>query len=318
MKEKMEEKKQWHDEGWTKTRYMREPIWEYVENHINALCKATANQQEFLMQLDGVEYHKPAIRRQVALAIYTSIRHAFNPSDEKLIELTRSRQSHWNFMLLGKKGEHKLKISKGVLLEPRIEQPFTDYFLVKMIYRLGLHGITIDWDAIHLALELGGRWRVYAKPSDPDKQVLWHEKYGGQLHRVDYPAPWSIANEFNWEARIDEDQKVIRVPCAIQNDGVKFIDVDGSVGGVWVLEGVRKPSFFEQDHTTSRMREVVKELQDALYQSELKRMQDLQELDELRERVKELKWERSQMIDQLNRPIHFRYEPVTGKIKRID
>ena len=89
--------------------------------------------------------------------------------------MTRSRQSHWNFMLLGSKVEVPTG-EPSVIYEVRKQREFTPYFLVKMIYRLQLHKIEIDWAEIR-KLKAGSRWRVLSHPSHPAKEGM-EKKYG--------------------------------------------------------------------------------------------------------------------------------------------
>ena len=103
----MTEKKQWLDADWSKADYMKCDQWGEALHEVKNICELTAHVPEFAMMLDEGE-HARAIARQVVLVVYSNLQAKFKPTDQELIDLTKSQQSHWNFVLLGKLGDREV------------------------------------------------------------------------------------------------------------------------------------------------------------------------------------------------------------------
>ena len=205
--------------------------------------------------------------RQAALAIYENVL-AFKPDAGMLKNLTGFKQSHWNFQLLGTLGSYVKYPNEHTAEYSRVEQQFTEYFLVKLVHRLKQHGITIDWERLNNSLIEGCRWRVMASPASSLLRKKWALEYGhNPLPHIDYPAPWKIANQYKVEIQlapksrfkrmvpvsiVENDREVEvthkRQPCRVQVDGVFFIPPGGvqvnDIGKrdtLWVLNGAEDP-----------------------------------------------------------------------------
>lgn len=335
----MAAEKQWEDQGWTKTRYQKEPIWEEVGSHIADIVEATCEADDFVELGQKQKYE--AVARQVMLVIYSNLQHRFDPDRDKIKELTSSQQSHWNFMLLGKLGDSEWT---GTTEEAdRIEQPVTRYFLCKLIHRLRLHGWEIDWDSIAHELERGCRWRVMTSPASAEPRAQWLKDYGSEPKpTVDYPSPWSIANSY--KVVVNHPKPIIKDegfpwetvtekkiwPCRVQNDGIFFIQPEGKEAtdddgvpwfNLWVIKGLEGKDSFERDaeKDVDRLRQMLTGM--AKHMDDMKADLEAYEVqkEQLRSALEEANAEISRLKDQMASPLELRIviDPVTGAVRHI-
>lgn len=330
----MAEEKQWEDERWSKKTYMQKPIWQEVGEKVLLIKEATEEAQDFQHLTDADQM--TTVARQVMLAIYSNLQHRFDPDRDGIRELTNSNQSHWNFMLLGKLGESKWD---GTTEEAaRIEQPVTRYFLVKMIYRMRLHGWEIDWEGIEGALVEGCRWRVMTSPMSSEPRERWMDDYTGDpLPSVDYPSPWKLANEYKvtvehpvpvmveadpFEDPRPRDKKIW--PCRVQNDGIVFIRpamLKGESTNAWVIKGLKPKQDFLSDEEPNLVR-TMKLLTYALKERDKvwdEWQADKQILATVMEQLEEAHQEIAVLKGRMAKPLDLRIviDPVTGSVKHI-
>lgn len=305
--------KEFIDEDWSQTSYYNKPVWQEVESNIARIQASTIDQPDFSVL--SAKDHANAVRRQIMLAVWDNLENRFHPNDERLIELTRSRQSHWNFMLLGALNGQK-----------RVEQAVTDYFLVKLAHRLSLHGITINWPEIEESLKSGSRWKLLTSPSAAEPRERWMKKYGENPYPdIDYPAPWTISNEFSFRS----DTKQLIWPCKVQNDGVFWIpkegfkpDDQGRVIGKWVLLGVEPPStekLSEADKAnTTRLVDLLTDCTRKLAEAQFELAAAKQRIEELEGENRDLQFNMAALEETHRRPIRFELEldPLTGEVVR--
>ena len=246
------------DEKWTKTVYMRNPIWEEVKARVAEVVDAMRGDYDLGFGPDSPRHvsfedvQVFAAQRQVALAIYANLHDKFQGDSDMLKKWTRNQQSHWNFMLLGQawvRGHEGDGLCDDTLMRGRQEQYVTQHFLCKCIMRMRLLGVEFDWDAFTQAIVDGGRLRVMSSPMRKPQRNFWIKKYGERKPSLDYPSPWKIAEEFctppielgemhtmkvwHYDYHTDdyvfgefEYDREVR-SCTVQNDGVFFIPGPG-------------------------------------------------------------------------------------------
>lgn len=272
------------DEKWTKTAYMRNPIWEEVKAGVNEIANAMRRTSYDDGDIDGhhdwaekvagrgmteEEWEIHAAQRQVALAIYANLHDKFHGDSDMLKKYTRNQQSHWNFMLLGQAWVRGHLDHERTLFRGRQEQFVTLHFLCKCIMRMRLLGVEFDWGSLSQEMVDGARFRVMSSPMRKPQRNFWIKKYGEQKPWLHYPAPWKIAEEFCtppielgetqtlrcWHfdpvAKVDcygefEYEREVR-SCTVQNDGVFFIPGpgDGRVVEGEVFEASIRPWFLK-------------------------------------------------------------------------
>lgn len=235
------------------------------------------------------------IHRQVALAIYSNIFDKYNEDSTMLEKLTRISTIHWKYILLGTNrkprpygnvpfmwgnishsgltpddseyydvdfgtpSDEELKGDRTIIFGKQ-EQRVNHLFLVKMLFRLRLHGVEFNWNSFASGMQNGGRWIVMSSPYDKGLRKRWLNKYGRLEPSLDYPKPWWIAEEFHHEPRRVKtdwipvpahhfDEREEQNPggqgklyeydyeiksCKVQNDGVFYV----AKNKIWLLDGL--------------------------------------------------------------------------------
>jgi len=293
------EKKNFGDEKWTKKDYLKTEAWQEVQEKVKLISEAVSDQED-LAHLEGPALMQ-AVARQVALAVYDCLTEQVLVDEGDLMKFTRSQQSHWNFMLLGQLDEPWWS-AMDTQEANRKEQPFTGYFLAKMIHRLHLLKVDVWWEGIMVALVEGKRWRVLASPASGEARKKfkdWQNEFPEEA--AEWPSPWKIANEF--KVTVDHSHKPIEVdvsldfigkgdfvpsltektrtrlkkvwPCRLQYDGIIFIDAElmPSTSKLWVLNGIDPMEGWNDGDDQTYEIEILKEKLEAAH-DEIKRLKN--------------------------------------------
>lgn len=347
------EKKIFGDEKWTKKDYLKTEAWAEVQEKVALISEAVSDHED-LAHLEGQDLAR-AVARQVALAVYDCLTEQVLVDEGDLMKFTRSQQSHWNFMLLGQLDDPWWS-AMDTQEADRKQQPFTGYFLAKMIHRLHLLKVSVWWEGIQAALEEGKRWRVLASPAsgEPRKKFKeWQNEFPEEA--AEWPSPWKIANQF--KVTVDHSHKPVEVdvsmdwtgkgefapkhnettrtrlkkvwPCRLQYDGIMVIDAElmPSSSRVWVLNGIDPmEGWNEGDDQTYEIQMLQEKLADA--QDEIKRLKNALTESEAKEfgldlEVHGLRNDLEETREQLKAmasdtvEIRMQYNPKTGRIHQL-
>jgi len=346
------EKKNFGDEKWTKKDYLKTEAWQEVQEKVKLISEAVSDQED-LAHLEGQALMQ-AVARQVALAVYDCLTEQVLVDEGDLMKFTRSQQSHWNFMLLGQLDEPWWS-AMDTQEANRKEQPFTGYFLAKMIHRLHLLKVDVWWEGIMVALVEGKRWRVLASPASGEARKnfkAWQNEFPEEA--AEWPSPWKIANQF--KVTVDHSHKPIEVdvsfdfsageyapsnmertrtrlkkvwPCRLHYDGIIFIDAQQlpSSRRLWVLNGIDPMEGWneggDQNYEIENLKEKladaqdeIKRLKNALTESGAKVFELDVEVHGLRKDY-ELKSAQLKALGSETVEIRMIYNPKTGRIEQL-